>query len=392
MIRQANEGQLRIGGRTVRERTDVVELTRTLIGFNTINPPGNERPCTEHLGNLLGAAGFAVTYHEFAPGRTSLVARLGDAAAKPALCFAGHVDTVPLGAAPWSVDPLAGEEQEGKVFGRGSSDMKAGVAAFVVAALELADFLRHGPGLVLAIVSGEETGCEGSFHLAGIPDALGDVGAIVVAEPTSNEPLVGHKGALWVRARTRGVTAHGSMPERGVNAIYKAARAVGMLEQFDFGCAPHPHLGAPTLNVGTISGGLNINSVPDEATIGVDMRTIPGQVHAEIVRRLGRDLGEEVELEPVMDVNSLWTDPQNPWMQEVFETMTQILGRRPEVKTVAYFTDAAALTPACGGAPTVILGPGEPGLAHQTDEYCRVDRIHQAVEAYQAIARNWCAE
>jgi hypothetical protein len=100
----------------------------------------------------------------------------------------------------------------------------------------------------------------------------GQAGALVVAEPTTNRPLCGHKGALWLKATTRGVTAHGSMPDKGVNAIYAAARAVGRLEAFDFNVARHPVMGAPTLNVGTLHGGLNLNSVPDRAEIGIDIR------------------------------------------------------------------------------------------------------------------------
>ncbi|MEK7214133.1 MAG: M20/M25/M40 family metallo-hydrolase, partial [Chloroflexota bacterium] len=213
---------------------------------------------------------------------------------------------------------------------------------------------------------------------------------IVVAEPTGNHPCVGHKGALGLHGRTTGVTVHGSMPERGVNAVYKAARAVTLLERFTFDATPHPVLGAPTLNVGTITGGLNINSVPDAATVGIDLRTIPGQRHEEVRERLGRYLGGEVSLAPLVDVEGVWTDPDHPWLQEVFDLAAPFLGARPAVRAAPYFTDASWLTPAYGGPPTVILGPGEMEQAHQTDEYCRIDRIEQAVELYEAIARRWC--
>jgi succinyl-diaminopimelate desuccinylase len=367
-----------------------VELTQALIRFNTVNPPGNERPCAEYLGRLLKDAGFTVSYHEFADARTSVVARLGARDGKAPLCFTGHIDTVPLGAAPWSVDPFAGAIKDGRLYGRGSSDMKSGVAAFVVAALSLADELKSGPGVVLVITAGEETGCEGAFHLAGLAGVLGRAGAVVVAEPTSNYPYVGHKGALWLKARTRGVTAHGSMPERGVNAVYKAARAITRLEDFDFNIARHQVLGRPTLNVGTVKGGMNVNSVPDLAEIGIDIRTIPGQNHALLRESLKGYLGTDVDIEPMVDVEGVWTDPRHEWVREVFAIMTPVLGASPETRAATYFTDAAALTPAYGGPPTLILGPGEPQLAHQTDEYCLVARIEQAVEAYAEIARRWC--
>lgn len=376
----------------MNKNLSALELTQALVRFDTINPPGNERLCAEHLGSILNDAGFAVSYHEFAETRTSLVARIGgDADAKP-LCFTGHIDTVPLGAAPWSVDPFAADIADGKLYGRGTSDMKSGVAAFVVAAIRLARELETGPGMVLIITAGEETGCEGAYHLAGLGNVLGDAGAIVVAEPSSNLPFIGHKGALWLKAVANGLTAHGSMPELGVNAIYKAARTISQLEDFDFNVARHPVLGKPTLNVGTVHGGMNINSVPDRAEVGIDIRTLPDQDHGDLCAHLSSYLGDDIAVEPVVDVGSVWTDPAEDWMLDVFDVMAEILGKMPEVCAATYFTDAAALTPAYGGPPTVILGPGEAAMAHQTDEYCVVDRIDQAVNAYVEIAKRWNAQ
>jgi succinyl-diaminopimelate desuccinylase len=243
---------------------------------------------------------------------------------------------------------------------------------------------------VLVITAGEETFCDGARHLAQLGGALGRAGAVVVAEPTGNYPFVGHKGALWLRARTSGVTAHGSMPERGVNAIYKAARAALKLEQFRFEATPHPVLGAPTLNVGTFHGGLNVNSVPDAAEIGIDIRTIPEQKHGALLERLAQHLGDEIALENLADAEGVWTDPSHPWIQSVYEIAAPVLGERPVPRGAPYFTDASALTPVYGGAPTVILGPGELALAHQTDEFCTVERLEQSVEVFTEIARRWC--
>jgi succinyl-diaminopimelate desuccinylase len=369
---------------------DAVELTGELLRFNTINPPGEERACAKHIGGLLEAAGFTVTYHEFGERRTSLVARLGGSSDALPLCFTGHVDTVPLGAQPWQRDPFAGDIAGGRMYGRGSSDMKSGVAAFVVAALRLAPRLGRTPGLELVVTAGEEISCQGARDLVRRGDALGRAGAIVVAEPTDNQPLVGHKGVLWLRARATGVTAHGSMPEGGVNAIYKAARAVTRLEQYRFEVTRHPVLGSPTLNVGTIAGGLNFNSVPDAAVVGIDIRTIPEQDHAKVIASLAEYLGGEITLEPVNDSPGIWTDPFHPWVRQVFDIVTPVLGAPPEVRAAPYGTDASVLKPAYHGAPTVILGPGELALAHQTDEYCLTQRVEQAVEVYVEIARRWC--
>jgi len=197
--------------------TSSVELTQDLVRLRTINPPGDERACAERLASLLEGEGFAVDLTPFGEGRAQLVARIGGASGKPAIGFTGHLDTVSLGAQPWSVDPLAAEIKDGKLYGRGSSDMKSGVAAFVAAGVALAGKLAKTPGVVMYITAGEETGCTGAAAMAR-EISLPRVGALVVAEPTGNQPLVGHKGALWLEAVTTGVTAHGSMPEKGVNA------------------------------------------------------------------------------------------------------------------------------------------------------------------------------
>ncbi|WP_375412099.1 M20 family metallopeptidase [uncultured Bradyrhizobium sp.] len=369
---------------------DPIELSRELIAFNTINPPGNELSCIRHLEKILSDSGLETSLQNFAPDRANLVARIGGVGRNPPLCFTGHVDTVPLGSAPWSVDPFAGEIIDGKMYGRGSTDMKCGVAAFVAAIGNMTAQLEGTSGAILVITAGEEIGCEGAFHLAraGI---LGPAGAIIVAEPTSNAALVGHKGALWLRLTLKGTTAHGSMPHLGINAAYKAARVITALETFQFNVAPHRYLGSPTLNVGTVHAGLNVNSVPDLAEIGVDIRSIPGLDHSRIREHLKAELGEDVSLETIVDVGAVWTDPSLSWISGVYGIVRDVTGEEAgsEPRTAPYFTDASALTPALGNPPTIILGPGEAAKAHQTDEYCSVQRIREASDIYARLAAKW---
>ena len=236
-------------------RIDPIELSRELIAFNTINPPGNELSCIRHLENILAGAGLETSLQNFAPDRANLIASIGGGGgSKPPLCFTGHVDTVPLGNASWTVNPFGGEIIEGKMFGRGSTDMKCGVAAFVAAIGNMAEQLEGTSGTVLVITAGEEIGCEGAFHLARA-NLLGRAGAIVVAEPTSNAALVGHKGALGLRLTLKGVTAHGSMPHLGVNAAYKAARVLTALETFQLSAASALRLSCARI-MAEISGGV----------------------------------------------------------------------------------------------------------------------------------------
>lgn len=369
---------------------DVTELTQALVRIRSMNPGGDEHECAIFLGRLLIEAGFAVSYHDFAPRRTSVVAKKGGRSGAKQLCFAGHIDTVPLGGQPWSVDPFKGEIDSGKLYGRGVSDMKSGIAAFVTAAMGLGEQLEDGPGIVLIMAAGEETGCEGSRPLGAQIAAEVDVGAMVIAEPTYNLPKVGHRGAMWLRMTASGKTAHGSMPEHGINALYKAARAVAKLDDFDFNIARHPLLGGNSLSVGNLHAGQNVNSVPDSAVLEVDIRTIPGADHARLRDGFVGYLGDDIDrIEAFVDLNNVWTDPSHPWVERIFNIVTPILGERPEIGALPFFTDAAVLQPAFGGVPTVILGPGETHMAHQTDEYCVVDNIPVAVEMYRQIITDW---
>jgi succinyl-diaminopimelate desuccinylase len=367
---------------------DPVSLTKALLRFETVNPPGHERDCARYAGAMLEQWGYAVEYFDFQEGRTSVVARAGGSDRKAPLCLTGHLDVVPLGAREWTRDPFAGETDGDKLYGRGASDMKAGVAALLVAARAFSGKLSGTAGVVVVLTAAEEGGCIGSAQLAKT-QLLGRAGAMVVGEPTSNYPLVGHKGSLKFHARFRGVSAHGSMPELGVNAIYKAGRAVTRLEDFDFGAKPHPVMGKPTLNVGTFAGGSGVNVVPDEATIGVDVRTVPGVDHGELMKKLASLLGD-AELGVFSDLEPVWTAPDHEWIQRVFEICKPYLDEPPTARTAPYMTDAANLLKVYAGAPTVVLGPGEAAMAHQTDEYASQERIRQSVAIYEALIGDWC--
>lgn len=366
-----------------------IELTRQLIQFATVNPPGNEDACARHVGLLLEDAGFKTAYHSFGSGRVCLVATIGGSEAKAPICFTGHLDVVPLGTVSWSHDPFAAEVVDGKLYGRGASDMKSGVAAMVVSAVELAKHLHGTSGLTLVFTGGEETGCEGAYSLVN-HGLLDRAGAIVVGEPTANYPYVGHKGCVRFRCVCHGVTAHSSMPELGDNAIYKAARAISKLEAFQFKEEPHVLMGQPTLVVSQMRGGLNINSVPDWAEFSVDVRTIAEQESSAILSQIQTIMGPEVEVEPILDVTSVFTSLSDSWLQSVFALIENLTSSHLEARTATYFSDAAPLRIAYRSSPTVILGPGSPQMAHQTNEYCYVDKIEEATLLYTALMQEWC--
>ncbi|TMR95571.1 M20 family metallopeptidase [Nonomuraea basaltis] len=366
---------------------DVVALTRGLVGLDTVDKAESE--ALKSLAPLLEGAGFTVAISEHEPGRGTLVAEWRTELDVPPLCLSGHVDTVPLGSAPWRHDPF-GEIDGDRLYGRGASDMKGGVAAIVLAAIRIAAATPRRAGLRLVLTAAEETGSLGARHVA--RSLLGGPsGPLVIAEPTGNTVVHGHKGALWLEALATGVTAHGSMPSLGDNAIYKLARAVSRFQDHRFEDGPHPVMGSPTLNVGTIQGGLNTNSVPDRAVATVDIRTITGQHHEEVAACLARAAGPDVKLRPLVDLPPVWTDPDDAWARSVAEIVRQVTGQAGEPRAATYFTDASVLTPALGSVPTVVCGPGEAEQAHVTDEWCSVTRLAESVEIFERICADWCA-
>jgi len=370
----------------------VVALTRELVRTETINPPGNEARAADVLAARLEAAGLEVARHELGrPERVGLVARWpGRDADAPALCLTGHLDTVPLGGRSWERDALGGEIDGDRLHGRGSSDMKGGTAAIVVAAERVAALGRGRAGLEVVLCAGEETGCDGALALTQTEGALGRAGAVLVAEPTTNFPCVAHKGVVWLEALAEGRTAHGSMPHLGENAVVKIARAITRLDGFAFEVETHPLLGDPTLNIGTVSGGLNINSVPDGATAGLDVRTVPGLDADAVAAQLAAAAGDEVRIETRLALDPVDTDPGNAWVRSVYEVMGGVTGETPEPRGLAYFTDAAALVPAYGTPPAIICGPGDADQAHRTDESCSVSALEAAEEGFFEVARRWC--
>jgi succinyl-diaminopimelate desuccinylase len=374
----------------VRIKASAVPLTQALVRQNSINPPGNEEACATLLARELDMAGLAVRLHHFGDRRVNLVAAWegSDPDALP-LVLTGHLDTVPLGDAPWSKDPFGGEIMNGRMFGRGVSDMKAGVAAMAVAAMAAAKRGKLRRGLRLVFTGGEETGCEGALALRE-EGLLHGASGIVIGEPSANRMALGHKGCLCIKARASGITAHSSMPHLGRNAIYRVAEAVLAARDLDLSSASSA-LGQASVNVGLVGGGLNFNSVPDAAWFTVDVRSNDAISHDCLHARLTTQLGSDITLERLIDMPALLADRNDPFVEAVAGALEAVRGSgggEPRIP-LPFFTDGSVLAPSMN-ATAVILGPGEPDCAHQTDEWCEVARIEEAVAIYGTIIDAWC--
>jgi succinyl-diaminopimelate desuccinylase len=369
--------------------TGALDLLTELVRADTV--AAGEGALARRCASLLDDAGHTVALVPWRDGREQLVSHAGASSAP--LTLTGHLDTVPADAGAWAVDPWSAERDGDRVVGRGTSDMKSGVAAAVAAAAGHARTPHSCRGVQIVLTAGEETGCTGAARIPA--EAVARGGPLLVAEPTANRLVCGHKGALWLRLTAAGRAAHGSAPELGDNAAVRLARAAVSLHDHD-GWPEHVAFGPVTANVGRLRGGVQPNVVPDAAELLLDLRTVPG-VDPEDLRTIVAGLaGEGVEVTDAVVLPVVDTAGAEPFVGEVRQALA-VCGRPDDpVPPARFFTDASVLAgllgPAPGQvAPTVVLGPGEPDQCHVVDEWCSAERVEQATEVYTALLDRWCA-
>ena len=370
------------------DRDAVVELTRALVAVDTQNPPGNERPAADVARQALEPFGARFEEVEPEPGRTSLLATIGTGdGSRPTLLVNGHLDVVPVDAARWAHDPFRAELDDGRLYGRGTSDMKGGVAA----AVEALSALHR---------AGRQPACDLAFHLVADEERGGRLGtaalvergvlradACLVPEPTGLAVCVAERGLLTATITVRGRPAHGGQPGDGVSAIEMAAKVVLALHDADFGDPDHPLLGRPTCNVGVIQGGTGHNTVAESCTLVVDRRLLPGTSReaAEAGLRERIDAIDEpdlrYQLEPGVYGEASELDPGHPFVDEVQAAMAAAVGRPAPVIGMTFSTDARFVRNQAG-IPAVVCGPGDLSQAHTNDEWVVVDKLVDAAAVY----------
>lgn len=378
------------------QEAELVEYCREMVRIKSVNPPGDEMAMAEYVANVLKSIGLEVKLLKHSSSRASVLAILRGSGQVPALLYSAHLDTVPLGAEQWIHEPFAAETLDGKIWGRGSADMKGGLAALLVMAKIMANSgLSIKGDLIFAITAGEEVDSLGAKSVASYPD-LGPVQAIIVPEPSYNDIYIAEKGALWLEISTYGKTAHGSMPALGKNAVMMMVELIKGLENFFIPFESHAMLGGFSMSINTISGGIKTNVVPDRCVVSIDMRTVPGQDHHDIMARfqgLIKDLGKhdpdfKASIEITNDRPPIETSPTEPVVKMMVDIVADITGEIPIPKGVNYYTDAATLAPAFK-APMIICGPGHPGLAHQPNEYVEIEKLVQAAKIYTAATHQF---
>ncbi|KHG64404.1 acetylornithine deacetylase [Thermus sp. 2.9] len=374
------------------EEKEVVDLLQALVRIPSHYPGPGEAGVVAYLEGYLKERGLSVFLQEAAPGRPNLVADLGEG--EGGLLLEGHTDVVTPGdEALWTYPPYAGVVEGGRLYGRGACDMKGGLAALVGAMLAVKRALgRPKRPLRLAALADEEGMMLGvkAFLKAGL--AQGFRGALV-AEPEEMEMCLWQKGALRIRLLFPGRMAHGAMPYAGDNPIPKAARFVVALRELEARLQeahPHPYLGptylTPTRFLASAGEG-QLNVIPAQAEVALDVRTVPGVDHPSLLKELEALAGVGVEV--LEDRPPVETPREDPLVQAAEEAL-RLLGLPARLGGVPGATDGTFLR-AWGGLPVVVMGPGRKTLPHQVDEWVDLEEVVLAARVYAALAALYLA-
>jgi len=372
---------------------DPIRLLRDLVAIGSVNPMGRELSgpwvgegrLTEFLLRLLRDTGIPCDLQAVEPGRSNVLARVDVPGARNTVLFEVHQDTVPVDG--MSIPPFSAEVRDGKVWGRGSCDVKGGMAAMITAVERLfRERPRGASSVLLAFAVDEECGFAGVRRL--VRD-LGEVSMAVVAEPTRLEVVRAHKGvARWI-VRTEGRSCHSSAPERGVNAIYRMAPVIEAIEEYGrevLARPVHPLLGSASISVGLVRGGLSVNTVPAECLIEVDRRLLPGEDGASAMASCRRYVTERPGVTgPVAFEAPYLLDPalETAEAAEVVQRAARAVRRMTGscgIGGVPYGTDGSKIAEA--GVPTVVLGPGDIAQAHTAAEWIDMEEVRKAAEIY----------
>lgn len=376
------------------EQEQLVSLVQDLIRIDSVNPNldaegAGERKIAEYLSARLAASGLEVQVQELGETAVNVIATLRGSGGGRSLMLNGHMDTV--SARRMAIDPFEPKLADGKLYGRGSQDMKGSLGAMIAAveAVRQAQVPLAGD-VILAFVADEEYKSIGTEAL--VEDCRAD--AAIVCEPSGLDIGVVHKGFAWVRCEVRGKAAHGSRPQEGVDAIVHAGRVLQEIERLSRRLQEkqHPILGSPSVHASVIQGGVELSTYPDYCRLDWERRTIPGESRQEVVQEVEEMLqklhAEDERFSAQAEV-SFYREPYEVSRDEpIFATLEQAcrrrLGRAPDITGFSGWTDAALIQGA--GIPTVLFGPSGAGL-HGAVEYVEVDSL---VDMAHILAETIC--
>ncbi|MBY4129969.1 M20 family metallopeptidase [Rhodococcus fascians] len=375
------------------DERDIVRLTTALIDAGGENPGDTEEKSAKILAEHCRAMGFDVRIVEVAPGRPNVFVSIGTDE-RPGVLFVGHSDVVPAGTG-WTTDPFTAVVRDGRIVGRGSCDMKGGLAAVVAAmtAVLASGLANEHPMTLACLVDEEDTGLGIRAFVA--ESQHREYSCCVVAEPTDLVTIYGCRGAANLEIEIRGRSAHAGQPRNGANAISAAARIIGIIEgtQVELDAHPDPALGPATWNVGTIAGGTGTSMVADRCVVTVDRRLLPGESAADVVDDLRSRIesagvtgsGIEVDITIAMEMPGFLTSIDSGLVTTAVQSaLDSGFGGSTDIWTAS--CDGGFVAQQMG-IPTVVLGPGDiEGQAHRPDESVAVRQLTDSAKAYALIA------
>jgi len=375
---------------------EVVDILRHLVQTDSVNPslvPGaaGEGKIAGYIADTMRSAGLEVRVDEVAPGRPNVVSVLEGHSPGRSLMFCGHIDTVTVAGMKTPFDPVICDN---RLYGRGSQDMKGGVAAMMGTALHLAKNGGLAAGkLIVAAVADEEYASLGAEALV----KRWHADAAVVPEPTDLTIAFGHKGFAWIEVAAEGRAAHGSRPQDGRDAIFRMARILSRLEQLDRELQRRPAYavqGTGSLHASLISGGRELSSYPDRCVMQFERRTTSAEPQGTALEEVQKIIDELTKEDPEFAASATllfdrapFETPTNHPIIEFLERAVQTTGRTPQRGGVSFWTDAAVL--ASASIPTVVFGPGGEGL-HSVEEYVRISEVVACRDALVDLARQFC--
>ncbi len=375
----------------------LLELLRDLIRIESVNPSldpsgSGEAEIAGYLADRLGRSGLDVRTRDLGGGRMNVVATLKGSGSGRSLMLSGHMDTVSLEG--MESDPLGAEYRGGRVYGRGSLDMKAGIAAMALAVEAARASGPFAGDVILALVADEEYASIGTEAL--VKECSAD--AAVLCEPTGLAICTAHKGFCWVALDVFGKAAHGSRAAEGVDAITKAGKFLARLEDYagrTLSRKAHPRLGPPSVHASTIKGGLGLSTYPDRCTVQIERRIIPGETPDTVRQefdRLIRDLRAEdehfrAEADVYFSRPPLETSEDEPIVRALDRACAEVLGAAPAHIANSAWLDTALLAEA--GIPAVSFGPSGEGL-HGAVEYVDLESAAAAARVLVRVISDFC--
>ncbi|WP_225430122.1 ArgE/DapE family deacylase [Deinococcus detaillensis] len=372
----------------------LTKLLAALIQIDSTNPSliaggVGEAPIAQFVEDWLTRRGIEVELDQAAAGRPSVVARVRGQGGGRALLLNAHLDTVGTANMP---DALTPRIQDGRMYGRGSYDMKSGLAACLLALLDAQSANLRGDVILTAVADEEHASIGTSSVLRRL-----SADAAIVTEPTSLKLCVAHKGFTWHQIKTFGVAAHGSRPDLGSDAVAQMGRVLGKLEalQTELERRPaHPLLGHASVHASTIAGGQELSSYPAECILNLERRTLPGET-AEAVSAEWEGILAELSNSPdfkaehrLLLARSAFSVPGDAPIVQILETQAaQVLGHVPEQIGLSFWMDSALIAGA--GIPTVIFGP-HGGGAHSAAEWVDLESVEQCRAILSGVVRAFC--